>query len=234
MLANFAAKYLKDSRFARVQATGIIASFCLALQICLSRRNTPIANLAQTDLQFYAWWACSQAVFFILFPAIAARALWQSRPRDLGWTLPKRRHLHLKEYVALLLIGLAATGVASQNSSFRWQYPIYHDAAESMSVLLIWELLYAAQFVATEFFFRGFLLRALEPELGSSSVFFALPLYVLFHFGKPLPEVFASIATGIALGALALRSRSVWGGIFVHILVAASMDLLALYLSGRL
>jgi membrane protease YdiL (CAAX protease family) len=50
----------------------------------------------------------------------------------------------------------------------------------------------------------------------------------MVHFGKPWPEVLASIAAGSALGWLALKTNSIWGGVFVHITAAWTMDLLAL------
>ena len=34
---------------------------------------------------------------------------------------------------------------------------------------------------------------------------------------------------GIILGTLALRTRSIWGGVLIHVSVAITMDLLALY-----
>jgi membrane protease YdiL (CAAX protease family) len=56
----------------------------------------------------------------------------------------------------------------------------------------------------------------------------------MIHFSKPLAECLGSILAGIALGTVALRTGSIWGGVLVHCLVAWSMDLLALYRTGQL
>ena len=54
----------------------------------------------------------------------------------------------------------------------------------------------------------------------------AIP-FVLMHFGKPQAEVYSSVAAGFILGWLAWRSRSIWPGVILHWLVAASMDFFA-------
>ncbi len=38
----------------------------------------------------------------------------------------------------------------------------------------------------------------------------------------------------LLLGLLALRSRSIWGGVAVHSSIALGMDLMALYRSGTI
>ena len=52
--------------------------------------------------------------------------------------------------------------------------------------------------------------------------------YCMIHFHKPLPEVFGAIVAGIVLGWLALETRSLWGGVLLHVAVALSMDVAAL------
>ena len=50
----------------------------------------------------------------------------------------------------------------------------------------------------------------------------------MIHFSKPWLEASGAILFGLFLGVLAMRSRSIWGGVIVHIAVAASMDVVAL------
>jgi hypothetical protein len=47
-----------------------------------------------------------------------------------------------------------------------------------------------------------------------------------------MPEALAAIVGGIALGTLSLKTRSIWWGAALHIAVAATMDLLALWHAG--
>ncbi len=51
----------------------------------------------------------------------------------------------------------------------------------------------------------------------------------MIHFyGKPFPETIGAIFAGIILGTLAMRTRSIWGGVLIHVGVAMTMDALAL------
>ena len=94
--------------------------------------------------------------------------------------------------------------------------------------LWAWEGLYAAQFVSLEFFFRGFILNGLRRALGSNAIFVMIVPYCMIHYGKPMPETLGAIGAGLILGTLALRTRSIWGGVLIHISVALTMDVLAL------
>ena len=56
--------------------------------------------------------------------------------------------------------------------------------------------------------------------------------YVMIHFRKPLPETFGAFFAGIALGTLALRTRSIYGGVIIHVSIAWSMDFFVLFHGG--
>jgi membrane protease YdiL (CAAX protease family) len=52
--------------------------------------------------------------------------------------------------------------------------------------------------------------------------------YCMIHYGKPMPETLGAIGAGLILGTLAMRTRSIWGGVLIHVGVATTMDVLAL------
>ncbi len=52
--------------------------------------------------------------------------------------------------------------------------------------------------------------------------------YSMIHFDKPMPEAVAAVVGGTILGWLALRTKSIWGGVLLHIAIALSMDILAM------
>ena len=128
------------------------------------------------------------------------------------------------------------TTVASTNANFLHTYPFYRvDPGEPLwPAFWIWEALYILQFIALEFFFRGFLLHGLRRRMGFYAVFAMMVPYVLIHFGKPMLETLVAIIAGVVLGALSLKNRSVWLGAAIHVAVALSMDTLALWRTGRL
>jgi membrane protease YdiL (CAAX protease family) len=118
--------------------------------------------------------------------------------------------------------------IASKTATFRHTYPFYRMANRSSFDLWAWEVLYAAQFVSLEFFFRGFLLQGLRRALGANAIFVMIVPYCMIHYGKPMAETFGAIGAGLILGTLAMRTRSIWGGVLIHIGVATTMDVLAL------
>ena len=70
--------------------------------------------------------------------------------------------------------------------------------------------------------------------MGSLAIFVMVVPYATVHFTKPFAECMGSIIAGIALGTIALRTRSIWGGAALHATVGLSMDLLALARTGKL
>jgi len=179
-------------------------------------------------------WVIVQLVAYIALPTMAIRAMG-GRVRDYGL---RARGLggHWKLYLALFVVSVPAIAMASRSAAFLAKYPFY-DLAEGEGFwpyMVGWWVLYAAQFVALEFFFRGFMVHGLKGRLGYAAVFVMVIPYNMIHFSKPLLEAIGAILGGITLGTLSLRSRSIWWGAALHISVAASMDVFALGQKGLL
>ena len=94
--------------------------------------------------------------------------------------------------------------------------------------LILWECIYILQFIAVEFFFRGFLVNGLRIPFGSLSIAVMCLPYLMLHFPKLWLESFGAISFGFLLGILALRSKSIWGGVAVHVAIALTMDFMAM------
>jgi membrane protease YdiL (CAAX protease family) len=76
---------------------------------------------------------------------------------------------------------------------------------------------------------RGRFVRRLSGRdfVGRAALMPMVTLYAFWHFGKPIPEAIGSIFAGYILGVIALRTRSIVGGIIVHVGVALGMDFAA-------
>ena len=143
---------------------------------------------------------------------------------------------HGRIYIILAAIAVVIALAASTDPGFASFYPITRpDAPVSqalgtspMTLLLIWESVYVGQFVALELFFRGFLVMGLGRLMGSGSVWIMASMYMFIHFSKPPAEAIASFFAGILLGVLAYRTRSIYGGVILHVTIAVSMDIFAL------
>jgi membrane protease YdiL (CAAX protease family) len=137
---------------------------------------------------------------------------------------------HLPIYLLLLAFMLPTLWLASAQPGFYVFYPMYKPV--SLPAWLAYEAVYMLQFFAVEFFFRGFTLFRLESRFGYHAITIMVVPYALLHIHKPFPEALASIVAGLVLGLLALKSRSIWPGVFIHCAVAFCMDWFALIRSG--
>lgn len=174
----------------------------------------------------YGWWTAWRVGGYALIPALVIWAMPGERLRDyyIGFG---RLGRHWWIYAGLFLLILPAVLYAATLGEFTETYPFYAYANRSPLDFWSWQLLYALQFVTLEFFFRGFMLKGLKPRFGSGAIFVMVVPYTMIHFGKPLLETLGAVIAGIALGTLAMRTRSIWGGAFLHVGVALLMDWLA-------
>lgn len=90
---------------------------------------------------------------------------------------------------------------------------------------LTFETCYGIDFFATELFFRGFMILAFAKYLGRGAILPMAVFYVFIHFGKPPAEAISALFGGTILGIFAYETRSIWGGVMVHVGVAWTMEL---------
>lgn len=180
------------------------------------------------DLESFAWWSGWRFLGYVIMPMIVLAFLPGERIRDC-YVSTKGFFKHLWIYVVLFACILPAVIAASHTQEFRETYPFYRMANRSHFDLWCWEALYALQFLSLEFFFRGFILQGLRRALGSNAIFVMIVPYCMIHYGKPLPETLGAIGAGLILGTLAMRTRSIWGGVLIHLGVAMTMDIMALH-----
>jgi membrane protease YdiL (CAAX protease family) len=179
------------------------------------------------ELEGFAWWSAWRVIGYVLIPIGVIALLPGERIRDYHVSFHGfLRHFWI--YLALYVAFLPVVYLASRTESFRHTYPFYRMANRSHFDLWAWQVLYAVQFVSLEFFFRGFLLQGLRRALGANAIFVMIVPYCMIHYGKPLTETIGAIGAGLILGTLAMRTRSIWGGVVIHIGVATTMDVLAL------
>jgi membrane protease YdiL (CAAX protease family) len=185
------------------------------------------------QLSVLLWWFGVAVACYVVIPIAVIKGVFRERLSDYG--------LKLRGFTAgwpIYLIFVAGmiplVTIFSAESHFQATYPFYRIAsrAELDADFLKWEIAYALQFVALEFFFRGFLLHGIKHRLGFDAVFVMTVPYCMIHFQKPLPECFASIVAGVLLGFMSLKTRSIWLGAALHISVAWGMDFASLYRKG--
>ena len=140
----------------------------------------------------------------------------------------------LKPYFFLLLLMTPLIiGAATQND-FLETYPrLLHTGLprvgwKNKMLNLLYEVCYSIDFVNTEFFFRGFIILAFARFVGPRAILPMCVFYVAIHFEKPLGETISSFFGGWILGILAYETKSIYGGIIVHLGIALLMEVVAL------
>jgi membrane protease YdiL (CAAX protease family) len=153
----------------------------------------------------------------------------RGKERYYGFTM---KGVTLWPYFVLILLMVPLLLWAGTQPDFQMMYPrgnkLYLQQGQPYfwSGTIIYELFYSLDYVVTEFFFRGFLIIAFARYVGIKSVLPMCAFYVSIHFDKPLAEAISSFFGGFLLGVIAYRSRSIYGGIIVHLGIALLMEII--------
>jgi hypothetical protein len=174
------------------------------------------------------WWFATAVVAFLLLPALAVLAFLHGRYDEYGLRLGKTKEW-LPLVVILYLIVLPFLRHAAGQPQFETLYPLFAPARQGGLQLINFELVYGLYFFSWEFLFRGFLLFGLARQMGALAIPLQTVPFVLAHLGKPYPEIYGSVLAGLALGMLALRTRSMLPCFLLHWACALTLDLLVVY-----
>lgn len=137
-----------------------------------------------------------------------------------------------KPYLLMLLIMLPLITAASTQPDFLEVYPkmksiagVYNEPGTQWWHKLLFELSYGSDFITIELFFRGFLILAFIKWAGKDAILPMACFYCTIHFGKPLGECISSYFGGMILGIIVYNTRSILGGLMVHLGIAWLMEL---------
>jgi hypothetical protein len=185
------------------------------------------------DLSWNHYW--NRILFWPLRLFITVMLLlivWKSFYRDesfFGWTT---RRFDWRPYAGMLLCMVPLIAIASTRPDFLHAYPklkmINDDiigVSASWIYRLLFELSYGSDFIGIELFFRGFLILGFIKWAGKDAILPMACFYCTIHFGKPLGECISSYFGGLLLGIVVYHTRSIFGGLMVHLGIAWLMEL---------
>ena len=171
----------------------------------------------------------SHLLALVLLMAIPLLIAWFAegwKPQDLGLSI-RGAGSEFALCFGLWVAMLPLVWLASGTPSFQRTYPLLKAAETSAFLFGGYHAYYLLKWVAWEFFFRGFMLFGFKHDMGSRAVLVSTLPFVIIHMNKPEAEMLGSIAAGLVLCWIALRSKSIWPGVMIHWLVAMSMDFFA-------
>lgn len=144
-----------------------------------------------------------------------------------------KKQFSFKPYLVALLIMLPIVLIAAFQPDFHKYYPHIERILRNGNITenkigygLFFETCYGIDFFATELFFRGFMILAFAKYLGRGAILPMAVFYVFIHFGKPPGEAISAFFGGTILGIFAYETKSIWGGVIVHVGIAWSMELI--------
>ena len=122
--------------------------------------------------------------------------------------------------------------LAGYHEKFLAVYPLNPTIRPGVSetIFLAHLASYLLYYAGWEFLFRGFLLKATEPQVGPhTAVLIQTMASTMLHYGHPASEVFGAILGGLFWGFLAYRTRSILAGFMQHATLGLALDCFLVY-----
>lgn len=169
-------------------------------------------------------------LLLLVTTALVAACWWFMGPRDSFYGVTTR-NLHIGPYLIMLAIMVPLIAAASTQADFLAAYPKLRGVAGAATDQLplwkkiVFELSYGSDFFSIELFFRGFLILAFIRWAGTDAILPMACFYCTIHFGKPLAECISSFFGGLLLGIVVYHTRSIFGGLLVHLGIAWMMEI---------
>ena len=180
----------------------------------------------QVYLIEYLYWFIGDFLTFFVLPVLIIRLVLKEKLSDYGLRIGDYK-IGLKISFIFLAIMLPLVWFVSSSDEFANVYPHLPSAKQSWQIFFIYELGLLIYMIAWEFVWRGYMLFGLYAKFGFYSIFIQMIPFVILHNGKPMLETFGSILAGLALGILALRTKSIFYCVLAHMSVMFSIDLIS-------
>ncbi len=158
--------------------------------------------------------------------------IWKTADNNQPFYGLKTKEMNWKPYFLMLLIMVPLIAAASTQPDFLAVYPklksiasVYNEPGLRWWHKLLFEISYGSDFITIELFFRGFLILAFIKWAGKDAILPMACFYCTIHFGKPLGECISSYFGGIILGVVVFQTRSILGGLLIHLGIAWMMEI---------
>ena len=191
------------------------------------------SNSKWLDLWQYIYQFALTVLLFWVTPFIITKYYLKEEFGDFGL-----RYTRNKEALIICCISypivIASTYFSAQDPLINGEYPLSKLIGASWSLFITYQFLYMFYFIAYEIFFRGYLQFGLKSENAGKGelaiiILIQTALTVLFHIGKPIPEITAALAFGPVFGYVAFRYNSIWYGMVIHFIMNVFLDYFSLH-----
>jgi hypothetical protein len=193
----------------------------MALPVSMSLHPDPLLNRYYNAVLYYPLKLVTMcaAIYVVLHLT--------RQPKALGLNT---RKFSVAPYLLMLLFMVPLIAAAAMLPDFQELYPRMRNIPYLRPPGHFWEKLlyecsYGLDFLSIELYFRGFLVLVFARYAGKQAILPMAAFYCCIHFGKPLGECISSFFGGILLGVVTYHTRSIIGGLIVHLGIAWMMEL---------
>jgi len=168
---------------------------------------------------------------FGLIPAGIVKFVFREKLVDYGLG-PGIVNLAVRSALVMVPLMVLLGYLAGCNKNFFPFYPLNPLIRPGIgeTIFIAHSASYLLYYAGWEFLFRGFLLKATEPQVGPHTATLIQTLAsTMLHYGHPPGEVFGAILGGLFWGVLAHRTRSILAGFVQHATLGLTLDYFLVY-----
>ena len=233
-LVAFALPYLLRGKNAKpyLSKPAFIACLLIAPLIFALKMGIDTSITMSGDLHWNGYW---NIVLYwplrVLLVVTLIALVWKFLRPDDAWYGLAPKKMDGRAYGLMMLIMLPLIAAASTQPDFLATYPKLEEvlplppgARPGWLYMLLFELAYGSDFFSIELFFRGFLVIGFARWAGKDAILPMACFYCTIHFGKPAGECISSFFGGMLLGIVSYHTRSIYGGLIVHLGIAWLME----------
>jgi hypothetical protein len=183
------------------------------------------------------WLRCSKwfVGLFVVIPIVYI--MWKIKDSKTESFYTSKKLPDIKPYLLLVLCMIPLIALAASQPDFLKMYPRAKvvgtwDLSPSYLYYFLHEIFYSMDFITIEIFFRGFLIISMIQVCGKHCIVPAACFYCCIHLGKPMGEAISSFAGGLLLGIISYNTKSIRGGLIVHLGIAWLMEIAGFIAQG--
>lgn len=175
------------------------------------------------------WIQLTQTIsFFVMMfaiPAIVIKLIFKKPLRDFGLSMPVDIKKSLLWTGLIILICLPPLYLFSLQSGFQ----NYYSVKINILYFIFYTITGIFYFFSEEFIFRGLLHFGLWDKFKFHTIWMVNLIFVIFHLGKPFPEICFSFVVGILLSFLSFKTKSFLPAVLVHFTLALFLNILVTF-----
>ncbi len=207
----------------------ILSPAFFSLRVNFNYQEAIIAQIWEGDLQLF-WLRSLNWVIRVIVVLLPVAMIWLIKDKSNQPFYGTKKLKNIKPYLVMILMMVPLIALASTQKDFLQIYPkakflTQLELPSKFVYYVIYEVCYGFDFVSIEFFFRGFLILSLIKICGPQCIIPVACFYCTIHFGKPLGEAISSFWGGLLLGIISYNTRSIWGGLLIHLGIAWLMEM---------